>query len=376
MASPEDLRVIALARAGNPSELYKRILDIFGHRGVTVGQAGESPQARVMRIAQEVLGGRDLDNVRDSVQGIATRTAATAAATPAASTPTPVNPATVEQQSGRGQIATILAQLGFAPAAAKRLGDWAWAQIQNGMSFQETLVQLYQQPDFRAEFPELEARRNAGLVPISPAEIVEYRRGAAQLMRSAGLAPGFFDSKKDFTNLIVNDVSLTELDKRIAQGFRRVNEAGPEIRAAFGDIYGAQGDAALAMYFLDPEKSMPLLEQAADVGYFVGTGRRFGYNLGVSNATKMSALDVTDEQARSGFDSLHQLDVGGGVFQETIDENQDLTVEDQGVEAVFGTGGTGAQDIKKRQDTRSAAFQGGGGAGLSQGGLGLGSNRR
>ncbi len=70
MGSAADARAIA---GGKPA-LIERIRDIFENARVPIGTEGESEQARLDRIATEVLGGRTLTDVRQSVDLLALKT--------------------------------------------------------------------------------------------------------------------------------------------------------------------------------------------------------------------------------------------------------------------------------------------------------------
>jgi hypothetical protein len=61
------------------------------------------------------------------------------------------------------------------------------------------------------------------------------------------------------------------------------------------------------------------------------------------------------------------------LFTETIGETQDLTVEGEGVGAMFGTEAGAERTLERRVQSRLSAFQGGGGAASAdQGVIGLG----
>ena len=274
------------------------------------------------------------------------------------------------------QAAALLADYGLDDLIAI-VDQW----IRGGMSIDEAMLQLRDPKTdagriFDARFPAIQLRRATGLAPISPAEYVAYERQATQILRSAGLPQGFYDSREDFTNLLAGDVSIGELNQRINDGFVAVSRAPAEVRDAFGSFFGANGDAALASFFLDQSKSLPILQEIVDTAQVGGAARQFGFGIDRGRADQIRQTGVGFEQARSGFGTLAALKP---VFEETISEAVDLTAEGIGTDAVFGLDqGQGARTVQRRVDERVAAGSGlsGGGAAGERGGFGLGSARR
>jgi hypothetical protein len=182
-------------------------------------------------------------------------------------------------------------------------------------------------PQFNQAFPEYKGRIKANKPPMTPGEILQYRSSARELMKNAGLPTSFYADNSHIAELMIQDVSAAELQKRITNGFQKVATAPAEVKAAFNDFFGANGDGALASLFLDPAQGF---EQAKAIRPFT---------------------------------------------EETISETEDLTSQDA-VNAVFGDDQTNSKErIQRRQQERTAAFQGGGGAAAQQTGLGLGEAR-
>src|SRR5690606_25123415 len=184
--------------------------------------------------------------------------------------------------------------------------------------------------------------------------VLAYETQARQLMRAAGLPPGFWDEPSDFRRLIANDVSIAELAERINEGYLRVARADQTVRDAFASMFGPSGDAALAALFLDPERALPALQRQAGAAEFGGAGLRFGFTVDRDLALRASDLGL-QSRASEGFATLHAI---RGLFNETVTEREDLRAEREGVEAVFGISGESQEAVRRRQSTRLAAFAG------------------
>lgn len=251
-------------------------------------------------------------------------------------------------------IGAVLSDYGL-----QSLASWAWQEITSGASSAQVLTDMYQTPQFKARFPAIGLRNQAGLPPISPADYVNYEDTLQQYESQYGLPQGALSNKDTVTQFIAGDVSTSEVQARVQQGFQAVAYAAPEVRQAFTSMFGASGDGALAHYFLDPTKALPLLEQQATAAQIGGTTAMGGVNVDTDTAMRLAAMGVTQSQASS---AVQQLDKTSPLFNATVTEKDNLSASRQGIEAAFGLNPTAEQQIQQRQESREAAFAGGGSA--------------
>lgn len=187
------------------------------------------------------------------------------------------------------------------------MADKVWQYIlQNGTDDVNRMqLWIYEQPEFKARFPAFEAlqKKYRG---IQPAEYVQLERQYAQVMRAAGITANYFDDPNDFKALIENDVSQAEFQERVENGFRRVSQADPAVRSAFQRYFGVEGDAALAAFFIDPEKAAPKLAKAAQMAELGGTASTMGVEINSAYAEKLARLGVSQQQALAGFQKMQQ----------------------------------------------------------------------
>jgi hypothetical protein len=273
---------------------------------------------------------------------------------------------TQDQNDAFAYISDLLSSYGL-----PGLSDWAWDQIVQGSSSDQIIQSMRQQPEYAARFPGMALRRAAGLNAISEGEYVSYERQAQQLMRAAGMPAGFWDTPEDFAKLIGNDVSVNELNQRITNAYLRVATAPAEVRSAFTNFFGPDGDVAFAAYFLDPDRAMPLLDKAVTEAEIAGTGARFGVGIDEAMAGRLADIGVNLGSANQGFGQLAQR---ASLFDESVSERRDLQINQEGVAATFGTDTESAGLVQRRQEQRAADFSGQDGAAVTQKGIvGLGS---
>lgn len=265
------------------------------------------------------------------------------------------------------QLMEVLSRYGL-----QEMAEWVSQRITAGASPEQIQLEMYDQPLFKSAFPEIAAREalvkgtGVTLLPLSPDQILTYRNQARSLMRAYGLPPSFWDRHTDFMDLIVNDVSIEELADRLDSASTRVHQAPPEVRAYFGELFGAASDDALFAIFVDVDRSMPELErmvQRAEVG---GAARRFGFDLEPVATGRLAEYGINYAQAVEGFSTL---DLQRGLFQETISEEEDLEAEEEGVEAVFGLDVESGAALRRRAETRTAESSGQAGGGQEERGV-------
>lgn len=278
--------------------------------------------------------------------------------------------ATQAQRDSHALLRETFARYGLGSEA---LATWALESIVAGKGIEQILLELEERPEFKAAFPEIEARRQKSaetgiqLSPISPAEILAYRTEAKALMASYGLPASFYSQNTDFFDLIVGDTSMAELNSRLENAAKRVVQAPPEVRQAFTDIFGYAGDQALYSLFVDVDRSAPALEEMVQTAEAGGAARRFGFGLTRAEAEQMAAYNVDYEAAVQGFGKLYE---NRGLFDETLYES-DFTVGKEGIAAAFGL--EGSDVLAKRAEQRKAETSGFSGGGFDEvGATGLG----
>lgn len=250
------------------------------------------------------------------------------------------------------------------------LGDmtgWVNEMLESGKTtVDEIRLELYGHERFKQRFPALDMMRSNGLSVITPEEYLSIERSMTGIMRAAGLPDGFYDDPSDFTNLIGNHVSSAELSARVQQGFGRVMQAPPEVRARFSQFFGAQGDAALASYFLDPDKAVNILEQQVSAAEIAGVGDLFGFGIGQATAQQLAELG---HDMRSAQPRLQTLQGQQSLFEESVTETEDFTAEEEGIGAAFGTDAQAGRELERRARSRTGALSGGGGFLIQEGGI-------
>ena len=268
------------------------------------------------------------------------------------------------------RVAKAILDQTLANFGLQSLGDQLWQEYLNDVPIDQIMLDMRQTQAYKTRFPAMDTLSKEGRA-ITEAQYVNFEQSAMAIWHQAGLSPDLVTQGDYITKWLEGDVSVAEVQHRVQDLYVKVADTDPAIRAWYTAHFGTGGDAALAASFADPETATPVLERQAAAAQFGGTGTAFGYNIDTDTAIRAANAGVTQGQAQQGFAQIQGLDP---LFQETVSEHTDMTAENQGVEATFNLGGTGQQEILRRQAEREAAFGGSAAAGGVQttSGLGLG----
>jgi hypothetical protein len=214
---------------------------------------------------------------------------------------------------------------------------------------------LREQPAYQKRFAANAARVKAGLPELDPSTYVGLEEAYRQLMRSNGLPEGFYDQSDDFRKLIESDVSPSELQQRVEQGYRSVRDADPEVKRQMQELYGVS-EGQLTAYFLDPDRTAPLLTRQARAAQVAARGRELaGMQLTATSAEDLIARGFSPEEAQQAFTRQGQL---SGLYQEMGGE--EMLSEQEKLGATFGFDLTAQEKLERRKAQRLGEFQAGG----------------
>lgn len=214
---------------------------------------------------------------------------------------------------------------------------------------------IREQPAYQKRFAANAARAKKGLAELDPASYLALENDYRRLLQSNGLPPGFYDQTEDFTALLEGDVSPQELQTRVQEGFRAVQDADPEVKRQMQELYGVN-EAGLAAYFLDPAKAAPILTRQAEAAKIAARAKEQGrIQLLSATAEEIAARGITAQEAEAGFTALGLQE---GLYTEMMGE-QALTQQEK-VGAALGYDVEAQRKLAERKGIRKAAFQGGG----------------
>jgi hypothetical protein len=221
------------------------------------------------------------------------------------------------------------------------------------------LFNLRNTEQFRTRFKANAARAKAGLPELDPATYIGLEQQYRSVLVSNRLPTDFYDSPDDFQKLIEGDVSPSEFQSRINEGFTKVRDADPQVLNTLRQFYPEVGndDSALAAYFIDPVRANTVLQRQVEAARIGARGReQAGLQVSAATAEDLVRRGYTAEQAQTAFQRAGQL---AGLYQEMGGET--ALTEEQKVGAALGFDMQAQQELERRRAQRVGEFMGGGG---------------
>lgn len=260
-------------------------------------------------------------------------------------------------RDARSTINTVLATYGL-----EGLSDFVYTEIiqketVNINNPDAIIFAIREQPTYKKRFAGNAARLKAGLAELDPASYIGLENQFRETLRS-NLGPdmsGFYDEDSDFQALIEGDVSPSELNERIQQGYRAVADADPEVKRQMQTLYGV-GESQLVGFFLDPKRAAPILTRQARAAQISARGLEQG-NIQLTSqlAEDLARRGISEAEAQAGFTEVGRL---GELAQQFAGET---AVSQEGIiGAAFGTDVAAKQELERRKRLRLGEFQGGG----------------
>ena len=230
------------------------------------------------------------------------------------------------------------------------LADTAYNMLLDGVSAEAAVLRLRETDEFQNRFSGMAMRRANGMSAISPAEYISLERSYRQVMMSAGIPEGFYDSPDDFAEFIGNDVSPNEMTQRVSMAAAAVQSVDPNLKTQLRDLYGigVENDGELVAYFLDPDRGVNVIEQRLQMeaaGLSSAAVGTLGGGLERQTAEQLADLNVQRREI------TERLQGQRGFLQQMVGEEDAVTTSELAA-AEFGLDSEATADIARLRQQR------------------------
>ncbi len=218
------------------------------------------------------------------------------------------SPGSPDPTNLRGDFDAVAALYQYFPwlRQLEGIGDLLISFVEQDMPPEAIAAGIRDTDVYRQRFTGMESRRAKGLSAISEAAYLDLEESYRTLLRDYGvggsLAPDI-QSLRDFASgLIGEDISASELSRRLDAGYAQVVDSGEFVGAAFEQFYGIRPtEEQLLLYALDPDRGLKEIENAVEVSLIGGEAFRYGLNINRTRAEMLKQSGVSREMARTGF---------------------------------------------------------------------------
>ena len=199
-------------------------------------------------------------------------------------------------------IEATMRSYGFTESELKELIDYIQAGLLNpALGANQMVLQLRQLASYKARFAGNEERRARGLNALDESDYLRQENAYSETFRQYGLQR--FVTRGQFANLIGNDISNTELSKRVNLGVNRLQNADPAILAQLRKYYNIN-DSDVIAYILNPKEVLPELEAKTTQAEIGATAAQYGLNADLARAKELQQYGVNLDEARMGYSRI------------------------------------------------------------------------
>lgn len=227
-----------------------------------------------------------------------------------------INAASAAEQKANRQSAYDLLYEQFNKYGLGALVNDIKGLIMSGAPKSEYTMRLRESDTYKKRFAGNAARVAKGLQALDEATYVDMEDQYQNVMRNYGLPADYWQkdslgTQKGFIDLIANDVSATELEKRVltAQDFM---DKGPKAYVdAIKKFYPEIDRGDLLAYVLDPNNALPKIQAKIGAAKIGGEYLNAGLTADQKRAEELQRLGITSEQARQGAQAIKEIAIPG-----------------------------------------------------------------
>ena len=200
-------------------------------------------------------------------------------------------------------IQDTMKSFGFTDTEVAQLTAFAETQIMDvNIGPNQGILNMKALPVYQARFAGNQTRLKAGKNALSEADYLAQENAYGEYMKAYGVQT--LGTRDQFATLIGNDVSATELNKRLNLAVDRVKNSDPEILKQLKTYYPSITDSDLVTYFLKPADALPDLEKKVATSEISAAAVGQGFSADMTGAAALQAFGVTREKALTGYQDL------------------------------------------------------------------------
>jgi hypothetical protein len=225
----------------------------------------------------------------------------------------------------------------------------------NGANEATIMLELQETEEYKQRFKANQERIKKGLAVLDPGTYLRVEDGYRQVLREYGLKQ--FDTDDYVSKFIANDMSPTDLSKRVVTAVQRVQNADPALIKQLNDFYGINSQGILA-YVLDPEQEFPKIERQIAAGEIGVAAARQGLTAGVSVAEQLAAQGISEAEARKGYATIADILPTAEKLSEIYGKTMDTYGQSEAEQEVFNSLASAQRKRQKLTAREVAAFSG------------------
>jgi hypothetical protein len=199
-------------------------------------------------------------------------------------------------------IEATMRSYGFNEQELKEIIDFIQKGLTNPqMGPNQLALALRELKAYKARFAGNAEREARGLNALSEAEYLNQEQDYSATFRQYGLQR--FAVRDQFASLIGNDISNSELGKRVSIAVQRVSYGDPMVLKQLRSYYNIT-ETDIAAYYLNPKEVLPELEAKTTTAEIGATAASFGLAAEKARAEDLRAAGVDLNRAQVGYKTI------------------------------------------------------------------------
>lgn len=228
--------------------------------------------------------------------------------------------------------------------------------VQQGYQNEALVLQLRQTKAYTDRFPAMATMVARGW---DEGTYVKYETKMLQLETDYGLPVGTLSSRDQVAKMATSNLDEAQIEKRVKVNYAAALQVPTEVKQAMRDYYGVTDtQGALTAYYLDPTRSVELLQDQLMNAQIGGAAIRQGLTLSEQTAARLNQQGISEDEANTGFQKVRSLEALTSGVGDVVTNEDLIASQFGGVEA--------AQKASRIAGGIGSQFQGGGGAATGQ----------
>jgi hypothetical protein len=280
-----------VAKGVSEADAYKRVTSQYGQFGISYTPA---------------VGGFDAQgNKVEGGQYDATGKFVGASA-PGSSSGAGMDNVSQEKRDAYSLVEQTMRSYGFNEAELTEILNYIKTGLVNPrMGANQLVIELRNLPSYKARFAGNETRRKAGLNVLSEAEYLAQEKDYSETLRRYGQQR--LANRAQFSTLIGNDISNTELGSRVGIAVNRLSNTNPAVLGQLRTYYPTITNSDIVAYFLSPTETLPELETKVATAEIGATAAQYGLQSDLSRISELQRYGVDLAKARQGYENIANI---------------------------------------------------------------------
>lgn len=262
-------------------------------------------------------------------------------------------------------IQSTLRTYGFTEAEIAELNTFIEAGLTDAKMGPEQLkLKLRELPTYKARFAGNTTRVSSGLNALSEAEYLQQENDYSEIFKMYGV--GNLSSRAQFSTLIGNAVSVTEVTRRMDTAVKRVKNADPVILTTIRELFPSITDTDIVAYFLKPTEMLQELERKTTIAEIGATAKQFGMKeTGLARLEDLQTYGVTLAKAREGYSTIAEELPTATKLSNIYDKTGITYGQTEAEQEQFKSSAEAKRKKEKLISMEKASFQGSSGVGAA-----------